>query len=110
MSDKKDIQSLIIRILRTPEEGMNGRELAVMQYVVGGQAYSPELVNREVYFDKIDRKKKYGKTKGLKWADVHFIASHSADILNLIAQRTPAPKQIVSGQEAASGDDSNSER
>lgn len=107
MSDKKDIQTLIIRILRTPDEGVNGRELAVMQYVVGGQAYAPELINREVYFDKIDRKKKYGKTKGLKWADVHFIQAHP-EILDLIAQRTPAAKQVVSGQEAASGDDSNS--
>jgi len=107
MNDKKDIQTLIIRILRTPDDGVNGRELAVLQYVVGGKAYPPELINREVYFDKIDRKKKYGKTKGLKWVDIHFILEHP-EILDLISQRMPISSQVVSGQDAASGESSNS--
>lgn len=93
MSDKKDIQTLIIRILRTPDEGVNGRELAVVQYVVGGQSYAPELTNREVYFDRVDRKKKYGKNKGLKWADVEFVRRNMPDILRLLSMNTFVPKK-----------------
>lgn len=110
MNAKKDIQTLCIRILREPDEGKNGRELAIVQYIVGGQAYSPELTNREVYHDRIDRKRKYGKNKGLKWADVEYIRQNMPEILRLLSQPTFDQKRPLSGQEAAAGDTSNSDR
>ncbi len=104
MSDKKDIQMLMIRVLRKPDEGKKGKELAIVQYVVGGQAYPPEVVNREVYYDTFTRMKKYGKNKGLKWGDVEYLNQNMPEVLRLLAQTTFAPKRHGSGQEAAAGD------
>lgn len=62
----------VLRILRAVE-GTKGIEIAVVYYVKDGQAFSPQLEAREKYVDRLDKKLKMGKVKGLKWGDWKFL-------------------------------------
>jgi hypothetical protein len=81
----KNIDVHVVKILR-PCEGDRGTEIAVVRYVVDGRAYPPVLINREVYVDRIDRKRKYGKLKGFKWADVVFLRDNIAKVVDLMVE------------------------
>lgn len=70
---QRDIQKEVIKIYRTPAEGERGTEIAVVRWITDGKASAPQLVNQEVYIDRLDKKRKHGKMKGLKWGDWKFL-------------------------------------
>lgn len=99
----------VLRVLRAVE-GNRGIEIAVVQYVKDGRAFSPQLEAREKYVDRIDRKLKMGKVKGLKWGDWKFLTS-SPELMMEIEEllldqpvRSREKPPAVSGQDRAAND------
>ena len=88
---QKNIETHVVKIFRAVE-GDRGLELAVVQFIVDGNATAPQLVNREVYVDRLDRRRKYGKTKGLRWLDWKFLTETPERIKEVAALLLDAPK------------------
>lgn len=103
--DAKDFQKETIKIFRTPEEGGKGTEIAVVRWIVDGRAFNPQLSNQEIYFDKVDRKRKFGKLKGFNLADWLFIMQHKDEIEALLKDSAFKKPPPVDTQSRAANDD-----
>lgn len=110
---KKNFEKQTIRILRAvPPEKDRGIELAIIRWLSDGNAHVPQLVGQEVYTDRLDRKRKYGKVKGLKWGDWKFLTEtpqRIEEISDLLMDMGPGAtrrheQRRPSGQDAAAND------
>lgn len=102
---QKDFQMEMIKILRDVADGERGTRIAIVRWIVDGRAFSPQLVNQEIYTDRINRQRKVGKNKGLNAGDWVFLMNFGVekirDMLIDYTSKKPAP---LSGQDAAAND------
>lgn len=105
--DNPDFEKVTIKVLR-PVEGDRGTELSIVRWIKNGRAFAPQLVNQEVYTDRLDKRRRHGKIKGLKWADLKFIIERKDEILEILLDLTGASQdraaRASSGQDAAAND------
>lgn len=104
---QKDFQRETIKVLREVEDGERGTEIAIVRWIVDGRAYSPVLINQEVYHDRIAQQRKHGKMKGWTLGDFKFISDRSKEIIEYMADLYRNPKAVnppVTGKEAAAND------
>lgn len=110
MTDKH-FEKQVIKILRSVAVGAKGTEIAVVRWITDGTAYSPQLINQEVYFDRVEKKVKYGKMKGLKYGDWQLIMKHRDEIETLLKDlgdrpdtQSRAANDVPAAQAPAPGD------
>lgn len=95
-----------IKVFRAADPEKKMTEISVIRWIKDGRGFSPQLVNQEVYIDKIDKKVKNGKIKGLKAADFALILEHREEITELLSDHFTPERTRVDTQKKAANDES----